>query len=362
MTRIYLAVLAVLLGCSTLVVAEEPSRGRVVKDAVLWRTDKAVATSTVKAGTILTITAAAETWYEVIIPDRQEEERALIARIQVELLPGTPAPPARAVRGSSAPTQAQRVTRQQEPQPAQPAPSEPDVDTYELPEAAHVPFARGFIALNGYYQVTANDFDQSFTFRQNAETAQIDAHHQVASAPGLSISGGGMLSRHVGAGVTVNRVSQRTSGSLSGQIPHPFFFNSPRSFAGDVAGLEHEELALHGQVRFVTTPSSRLAVSVFGGPSWFRVKQNVIGEVFYRDNYPYDQAAFDSVQLLDAEKSAVGFNVGGDATYFLTARVGLGFGVMFSRATLDLSSEGDTRPIPVRTGGVGVTGGLRFRF
>jgi opacity protein-like surface antigen len=354
MTKTCLMVLVAVLGCSTVLFAQEQSRGRVVSSsAVLWRTDAAVATSTVQAGTLLTITAASQNWYEVIIPDRQGNERALIARSQVQLLPGTPVPPARALRGDPAPQQPQLGTAGQRSQPA-PQP---------LPRASVPPaFPRVFLATNGVYQVTSNDFDRSFSFQQNAEDAHVQTHHLVDATPGFSVAGGGMFSPHVGAGIAMSRLSQHTSTALSAEIPHPFFFNAPRAISGEVAGLEREELAFHGQARMVATPSGRMVLSVFGGPSWFRVKQSIVGNVIYHESYPYDQATFESIQVLDAETSALGFNVGGDAAYFLTARVGIGIGVMFSRATMDLPSGADNETTPIRAGGTGVSAGVRFRF
>lgn len=319
--------------------------------------------STVNAGTLLTITAVSERWYEVTIPDRQGNERGLIARSQVELLPGTPVPPARSLRGDPAPRQRHLATGGQGSQPAQPPLRRASVPhTYQQPEAERILFARGFFAANGSYRVTSNNFNQSFSFRKNAEDAHVETHHLVDAAPGFGVAGGVMFSPHVGAGVAISRLSQRTSGSLSSEIPHPFFFNSPRAVAGELAGLEREELAFHGQARIVAAPSGRIALSVFGGPSWFRVKQSVVGNVVYRDSYPYDEATFESIQVLDAQKSAIGFNVGGDAAYFLTARMGVGIGVMFSRATMDLPSGADNQTTPIRAGGVGVSGGVRLRF
>jgi hypothetical protein len=82
------------------------SQGRVVRDGtVIWRSDAAVVARTAPAGMILEITAQSDRWYEVVIPAPRggRGERGLIAIGSVELVPGTPQPPVRALRGSPPP-------------------------------------------------------------------------------------------------------------------------------------------------------------------------------------------------------------------------------------------------------------------
>ena len=59
-------------------------------------------------------------------------------------------------------------------------------------------------------------------------------------------------------------------------------------------------------------------------------------------------------------KSRVGFNVGADLSYMLSAKVGVGTTVMFSRARVSLPSTG--HDLTVSAGGAHVGAGLRFRF
>jgi hypothetical protein len=142
---------------------------------------------------------------------------------------------------------------------------------------------------------------------------------------------------------------------------HPFFFNAHRTAAGEVTGLRRDEWAVHGQVRMVFSLGSRAEVSVLGGPSWFRIQQGVITTFRYRDSYPYDTAIFDVAESTTSRKVAVGFNAGGDAAFFFTRHVGVGFTAMFSRAEADLPVA-EERTLRVRAGGVTTGTGLRVRF
>jgi hypothetical protein len=326
--------------------AQAPSQGRVVSDgATIWRADVSIVAATARAGTTLDITAQSERWYEVIVPEALggRGERGLIARSQVQLLPGSPEPPNRPLRGS-------------------PAIADPRVPPQGAVAVRRTPaFPRGFLSLNGAYQTTSNDFRETVTFRENAEDGRFDADYTVRAAPGLNMSGGGMISPTMGVGAAISRFARSTPSAFSGSVPHPFFFNAPRSISAEIAGLKREEWAVHAQMRGVFPASSQFQMMVFGGPSLFRVKQGIVADFSYADSYPYDEATFQTAEVISATKSTIGFNVGGDVAFFFTRQVGIGFTAMFSRATVDLPVD-DGRDAQVRAGGMNTGGGLRLRF
>jgi hypothetical protein len=144
-------------------------------------------------------------------------------------------------------------------------------------------------------------------------------------------------------------------------VPHPFFFNRPRSVSGEAAGLRREELAVHVQARAVLPVTRRVQVMVFGGPSFYQVRQGLVHEVAYSESYPYDEATFDGATTGRAEQSPYGFNVGGDVAYFFSRQVGVGFGAQYAGTTVHLpSADGGT--VEARAGGSQAGAGLRLRF
>ena len=218
-----------------------------------------------------------------------------------------------------------------------------------------------FISVNGGYQLTANDFSDGAVTSANAEDGRFDSKYAVKSGPAFDLAGGGFLWRRLGVGVGVSRFSVSTPASLSGTVPHPFFFNRPRSISGDAAGLKREELALHVQASGVLPIGDRLQVMVFGGPSFFRVKQGVVTDFTYTDSYPYDQAQFRAAITTGASASKVGFNAGGDFAFFFTRQVGVGAAVQFAATTVELPGAGGASQ-KVKAGGGKAGAGLRLRF
>lgn len=328
--------------------AQSPARGRVVRDRVIiWDAESPIAIVSVTAGTVLEVTAQSDRWYEVIVPESLGGggRRGMIARAQLELLPGSPAPPIRALRGDPLPAS---------------APS-PAAQRGRVPTPRGSSSARGFVALDGVVQTTSNDFAETVSFREHAENSHFETTYLVKRSPGFSVTAGAMVSPLIGVGGSVGRIARSTPASFTAAVPHPFFFGAARSISAEIPQMRRQELSLHAHVRAVWPATERVQVAVIGGPSLFRVSQDVVSTFAFAESYPYDTAVFRSSESVTATATRIGFNIGGDVAVFLTRNVGVGVGATFSRATLDLAvSEG--RTARVRAGGVNTGAGLRFRF
>lgn len=220
---------------------------------------------------------------------------------------------------------------------------------------------RGFVIVNGGYQLTANDFDVRSSFRANAEDGSFTTEYDLKGGPALDVAGGAMLwRRRLGVSVGVTRFSRSTPSSLSGSVPHPFYFSRPRSVRGDIGGLKREELGVHVQARAIVPIGSRLQVMAFGGPSFFQVKQGMVTHFTWVDSYPFDDASFSAASTTNAKGSKVGFNAGADVAFFFIRQVGVGGTVQFSGATVEVEGAGNTQD--VKAGGAKAGVGLRVRF
>ena len=86
---------------------------------------------------------------------------------------------------------------------------------------------------------------------------------------------------------------------------------------GTVPGTR-EETAFHLQVAYVVPVNRNLRVVVFGGPSFFTVKQSVVTGMRYSEDYPYDEATFSGADVETEEEQKTGFNLGADVGYYFT--------------------------------------------
>jgi hypothetical protein len=218
---------------------------------------------------------------------------------------------------------------------------------------------RGFLSVGGLFQVGANDFVDSATIRENVENGRLETSYEVGTGPALDVSGGARVWRNLAMGVGVTRFSKSTVTSVDAQVPHPFFFNQPRTVTGDYSG-NRSELAVHVQVRGMFPVNNRVVVSVFGGPSFFQVKQTIVSDFDYTESYPFDTATFSRAVADDQSESKIGINVGGDVAFFFSRQVGVGVTAQYAGATVEMTTPSGTAD--VKAGGGQIGGGLRLRF
>lgn len=229
-----------------------------------------------------------------------------------------------------------------------PAPSPPPVLTERL-----------FFSAGLLYQVNSNDFTDSATIRRNAEDGRLETNYAVDGGPAFDISGAVVLWRQLAVGVGLTLFSGSTATSINAQVPHPFFFNQARTVTGDFDG-DRSETAVHIQAKWIAPINDKLLITIFGGPSFFKVEQSVVSDFEYTESYPYDTATFSRAIVSTQSESKVGVNVGGDVAYFFSQNVGVGFNAQYSGATVQMTVPSGTAD--VKAGGLQVGGGIRLRF
>ena len=93
---------------------------------------------------------------------------------------------------------------------------------------------------------------------------------------------------------------------------------------------------------------------------FFQVEQSIVDDVNYTEAYPFDTATFSSAVSSAQSSSGTGVNVGGDVAFFFGPNVGVGVGVQYSSATVQMTLPSGASD--VKAGGAQVGGGLRLRF
>ena len=156
---------------------------------------------------------------------------------------------------------------------------------YSAPSFAQT--ERGWVDVNIGIAVAAED---SYATELNrtlfSETATFGAEYSFPRGAAFDFGGGYMITAIVGLGVNFQGTAHKDSPFLTINIPHPNFFNAHASDTsiGDTE-LERTEGSVNIQAMINATPNSdRLRVRFFGGPTYFRVKQDTI------DNIRYNQA------------------------------------------------------------------------
>ena len=232
--------------------------------------------------------------------------------------------------------------------------------TLLLPAAAGAQTG-GWVSFNGATQATATTFTDNVGFIEFHENADFDADYAVGTGMVFDGGAGVRLANGIGFGVAVSRFERLDPVSLDARIPHPFFFNRPRSLTGSEPDLTRLETAVHVEVRWFESVGDTVELAVFGGPTLFNVRQDLVTAIGYDQAYPYDEASLASTTTAAASASTIGFHAGADVGFFFSETVGLGALIRYSGGSVDLPGEGDGM-VPIDTGGFHVGGGLRLRF
>ena len=228
------------------------------------------------------------------------------------------------------------------------------------PAVASAQTPRISVSVNGGWQAAPDGFDATTNLQLNRETEEIAARYDFKSGPLFDIGGAWRLTRHLWAGVAISRFSKPGESSITAKLPHPLQFNQPRTVEGS-AGLGRRETAGHIQALWDVPLGKALTVRVFGGPSIFSLRQDVVSDVEFSETYPFDAAAFTRAKTSAVTQSKLGFNVGADLAYYFHRMFGVGFLARYASASVDLHVN-TTGTVSAKTGGFQLGAGVRLLF
>jgi hypothetical protein len=218
----------------------------------------------------------------------------------------------------------------------------------------------GYVSLNGLYQSTPITFTTDTKLDVNQEAGEVRTGHRIEPSLVYDVTAGGKIKGNLGVSYAVSYRRQNEVADVSAAVPHPLYYNQPRLVAG-AAGLKREDLAMHLAAMWLVPVSEAVQVSLFGGPTYFRVTQDMVRSVEITEAYPFDEAVYNGVASSSEHASRIGFNTGADVTVFFTKMLGVGGLVRFSQGTVNMPSP-DGGTASVKVGGLQTGAGLRVRF
>ena len=253
--------------------------------------------------------------------------------------------------------------------------------------------SRGWADVNFLALISSGAPETTFEFPfvidgQDASIGAIYPTPSRATQFGLpDIGGGVMFGKWLGAGAswtsgfaswtyTDGALSSANAGDtvgLTATIPHPLVLNAHATGTGVTAErLRRLESALNMFVAFVPYESDKILVRIYGGPSYFWYKADMVQDVGYLQEFSTNPTSnvvtiTDYFQEDDVKStfkvSTIGFHVGGDFAFFFSKAFGVGAGVRYSDGKANVEFEPmseDSQDISM--GGTSVFVGLRFRF
>ena len=217
------------------------------------------------------------------------------------------------------------------------------------------------LGVSGGVQQAAEDVSDRFTFAKNVETETVDVTYPMKPWAFIDLAAGYRMWNNLGVGVAVSVTSGNGKAEVTASVPHPFFFNQPRTVTGTENDIAHSETGVHLQLQYLVPATGHLHFILEGGPSWVNVEHEVVTDVTVTESYPYDTAAFGGAVTKSTKGSAVGFNAGIDVTWLFAESVGVGGVVRYTRADVDLKAV-EGRSLTLKAGGLQGGVGIRVLF
>lgn len=195
------------------------------------------------------------------------------------------------------------------------------------------------------------------------ETATVTSTSNFTSGSLFDVGVGVRVWRNLTIGGAYHQEQNDTQGELSGSIPSPIFFNRPRTLAA-AEPLDRKEQATHLSIGWVVPVGAKFDVMVYGGPSFYRLTQEVISNATPNESSASGSTIGATITTAERKKSQTGYHAGADATYILwsndSVRLGAGGFVRFTQADMDVEMLSSTQP--TKAGGVQFGFGARLRF
>jgi hypothetical protein len=208
-----------------------------------------------------------------------------------------------------------------------------------------------FVDINAAAQTQSRAIESTTSFPLYGETAVINAAQSIDAGGLFDISGGYRFMRSYAVAIGVSRFGKSGDGSLVASIPSPVAFNRSVTTTSSATDLKHSEVATHLMFLYFQPIDDKIDVNVFVGPSFFRVKQNILTASVPSGT----QTA--NVSTQEQKGNATGVNAGININYMFRPNYGGGIFLRYAGATVDLPSAAG-----VKVGGVQLGIGLRLRF
>jgi hypothetical protein len=219
---------------------------------------------------------------------------------------------------------------------------------------------RARLSISAGLQPDAKGFSQTSTLTEYVEPAPISVTRGEGGAPIFDIGVAFPVAGPVGVSVAFSALNTDGVATLDAGIPHPFFFDALRQIRGDV-NIQRTEMALHAGLAYLVAAGGPVDVIISGGASYFRVRQDLVTDVEFAEEYPYESADFVSASLSEANEAKLGYHAAVDVTWRLSRVWGVGALLRYAAADVPLLAGG-VEAVSEKAGGFQAAAGLRLIF
>jgi hypothetical protein len=222
---------------------------------------------------------------------------------------------------------------------------------------------RGYINVGWGVESGSSTMADTKTASVYEETATFNTSSTFTSGSLFDVGAGIRLFKNLTVGVAYHQEQNDTEAEITGSVPSPLFFNRPRTLSA-TEPLDRKEAATHVTLGWVVAINDKFDIHITGGPSFFRLTQEVISTVSQSETTATATTVGADFDKIEAKKSVTGYNVGADVTYIFwsndSIRLGAGGFFRYTNAETELQMLSTSQP--TKLGGTQFGLGARLRF
>jgi hypothetical protein len=223
---------------------------------------------------------------------------------------------------------------------------------------------RGYFNLNLGFETTSGTLDDNVSFTLYGEPGTKSMTQNVDSGSLIDFSVGSRVWRNVSVGIGYHHGSNTSEATATASVPHPVVFLANRNATAAASDLNRSESAVHLLIGYMIPINEALSVHVTGGPSFFSVKQDVLGDLAFTEQGGSFATVNAAPVVVERKDSVVGINIGLDVTYVFyqsdAYRIGGGFFARYNGGSARLTVM--QNEVDSDVGGLQIGFGARVRF
>lgn len=230
--------------------------------------------------------------------------------------------------------------------------------------AAQTDQSRFFLGVSGAFEPGTQTYADNGTFTLYDETGRLTVGSEISSGAVLDFGVGARVGGNFLVAANFHRTSSTDEATVSGQAPHPIFFDRPRSFSATVADLKRTEQALHLSIGYRLGLTDKLDLQILAGPSQFRFTQEVVGGVSIAETGGTLTSVNATSTVANRKANTWGGHVGADLSYAMYQSDETSFRLGVYARYAEAASEFlvVSNPANTKVGGTQFGAGLRVRF
>ena len=223
-------------------------------------------------------------------------------------------------------------------------------------------------------QFVKDAFQNTIDYELFQEAGEFGASYNITTDTAVDAGAAVRLWKRLGVGVEVSHFYKRTSAAIEAKVPHPFFFGFSRTATGVAGRVTRRELALHMQAQYWYLFKDAVLVRGFFGPTYFDVSHDLVTTIDTVEvGFPFEEVALAGFGAEKLSRSALGFNLGFDVSYYglrdlgflgdssVLDHIAMAFTLRYSRGTSSVELDGGFQP-SFELGGTHLGIGVRLAF